>query len=215
MCGIELCSPLHSRLQFQGCVANSSAVAFAWSGSCSCSPQCVNVKFCVRIGKSTTETYDLLKKVYGDECLFHSQVFQWFQRSKEGREEIRDSQRPSHPSTSKTDANFEKVGDSVRQNWRLSIWAVAELVNINKETVRQILHNNFNINKCSKMVPRLLTPERKKGSGRGVHWGWQHSHCVIFLNKQYSNISLVNLYPHHINKITCHMWAVTDLIFLC
>jgi hypothetical protein len=36
--------------------------------------QCVNVKFCVRTGKSTTETYDSLKKVYGDECLSHTQV---------------------------------------------------------------------------------------------------------------------------------------------
>jgi len=36
--------------------------------------QRVNVKFCVKLGKSTTETYDLLKKVYGDECLSHTQV---------------------------------------------------------------------------------------------------------------------------------------------
>jgi len=43
------------------------------------------------------------------------------------------------------------------------IRAVAELINIDKETVRQILHNNFNMKKvCSKMVPRLLTPEQKE-----------------------------------------------------
>jgi len=28
-----------------------------------------NVKFCVKLGKYATETYDLLKKVYGNECL--------------------------------------------------------------------------------------------------------------------------------------------------
>ena len=28
--------------------------------------QRVNVKFCMKLGKSATETYDLLKKVYGD-----------------------------------------------------------------------------------------------------------------------------------------------------
>jgi len=28
--------------------------------------QRVNVKFCVKLGKSVTETYDMLKKVYGD-----------------------------------------------------------------------------------------------------------------------------------------------------
>jgi hypothetical protein len=47
----------------------------------------VNVKFCVKIVKSATELYDLLKKLYGDECLSHTQVFKWFKRFKEGREE--------------------------------------------------------------------------------------------------------------------------------
>ena len=31
--------------------------------------QRVNVKLCVKLKKSATETYDLLKKVCGDECL--------------------------------------------------------------------------------------------------------------------------------------------------
>jgi hypothetical protein len=63
--------------------------------------QRVNVRFCVELGKSATETYDLLKKVYGDECLSRTQVFEWFKRFKEGREEIGDDQRPGRPSTSK------------------------------------------------------------------------------------------------------------------
>ena len=83
----------------------------------------------MKLGKSTTETYDLLKKVYGDECLSRTQFLEWFKRFKEGREEIGDNQRPSRPSTSKTDANIEKVGEIVRQNRRLSIRALAELFN--------------------------------------------------------------------------------------
>ena len=63
--------------------------------------QRVNVKFCAKLGKSATETYDMLKKVYGDECLSRTQVFEWFKRFKEGREEIGDDQRPSRPSASK------------------------------------------------------------------------------------------------------------------
>jgi len=100
--------------------------------------QRVNVKFCVKLGKSATETYDLLKKVYGDECLSRTQVFERFKRFKEGREVVEDDQRPGRPSTSKADANIEKVGEIVRQNRRLSIRILAELINIDKETVRQI-----------------------------------------------------------------------------
>ena len=125
--------------------------------------QRINVKLCVKLGKSATETYHLLKKVYGDECLPHTQVFKWFKRFKEGRELIGDDQRPGRPSTSKTEANIEKIGEIVRQNRRLGIRAIAELINIDKETVLQILHNNFNMKKvCSKMVPRLLTPDQKE-----------------------------------------------------
>ena len=69
------------------------------------------MKFCVKLGKSATEIYDMLKNVYGDECLSRTQVFEWFKR---GREEIGDDQRPGRPSTSKTEANIEKVGEIVR-----------------------------------------------------------------------------------------------------
>ena len=75
--------------------------------------QCVNVKFCVKLGKSATETYDLLKEVYGDKCLSRTRVFEWFKRFKGGREEVRDDQHPVHSSTSKIDANIKKVGEIV------------------------------------------------------------------------------------------------------
>ena len=75
--------------------------------------QHVNMKFCLKLRKSATETHNLLKKVYGDECLSRTQVFEWFEKFKEGREEIGDDQCSSHPSTSKTDANIEKVGEIV------------------------------------------------------------------------------------------------------
>ena len=91
----------------------------------------------MKLGKSATETYDLLKKVYGDECLSHTQVFEWFKRFKAGREEIGDDQLPGRPSTSKTNANIKKVGEIVRTNRRLSIRAVAELINTDKVRPRK------------------------------------------------------------------------------
>jgi hypothetical protein len=40
--------------------------------------QRVNIKFCVKLGKTPTETYEMLQTVYGDEALSHSSVFEWF-----------------------------------------------------------------------------------------------------------------------------------------
>jgi len=67
----------------------------------------------VKLGKSARETHDLLKKVYGDECLFRIQVFEWFKRFKEEREEIGNDQRPGHPSTSKTSKKSVKLFEKI------------------------------------------------------------------------------------------------------
>jgi hypothetical protein len=77
--------------------------------------QRVNVKFIAKLGKSTTETYNLLTEVYGDECLSHTQVVEWFKRYKEGKGEIEDDTHPGQPCTSQTDANNEKVGEIVQK----------------------------------------------------------------------------------------------------
>ncbi|KAJ8959152.1 hypothetical protein NQ318_022413, partial [Aromia moschata] len=50
----------------------------------------------------------MLKEVYGNKCLFLTQVFEWFKRFKEGRETTEDNPRPGLSSTSKMDENIEK-----------------------------------------------------------------------------------------------------------
>ncbi|KAJ8944425.1 hypothetical protein NQ318_002121 [Aromia moschata] len=66
-------------------------------------------EFLVKLGKTFTETYVMLKEVYGNECLSRTPIFEWFKRFKEGRETTEDDPRPGRPSTSKTDENIEKI----------------------------------------------------------------------------------------------------------
>ncbi|KAK9496524.1 hypothetical protein O3M35_013185 [Rhynocoris fuscipes] len=58
----------------------------------------------------------------------------WFKRFQVGRNNVEDDSR----SSSKTDENFERVGNLVRSYCRLSICAIAESIGIDKECVRQI-----------------------------------------------------------------------------
>jgi hypothetical protein len=46
--------------------------------------QRMNIKFCVELGKTQTETYEMLQSVYGDEALSSSSVFEWCKRLKTG-----------------------------------------------------------------------------------------------------------------------------------
>ena len=34
-----------------------------------------NIKFCFTLGKKSAETYELLKKVHGDDCMSRTQIY--------------------------------------------------------------------------------------------------------------------------------------------
>ncbi|EZA52903.1 hypothetical protein X777_07709, partial [Ooceraea biroi] len=61
--------------------------------------QRANIKFCVKLKKTFTETFALLKEVYEDNCLSRTQVYDWFTRFKNGWESIEDDSK-SRPKTS-------------------------------------------------------------------------------------------------------------------
>ena len=124
--------------------------------------QRVNLKFLVKLGKNATECFQMLKNVYGDECLSRTQVFLWHKRFLEGRESVEDDPRPGRPVTASTDENVKKIEQIVRIDRRLSIRMIAEMTNCRKETVRQILGENLNMSKvCAKLVPKNLTADQK------------------------------------------------------
>ncbi|KAJ8948232.1 hypothetical protein NQ318_013218 [Aromia moschata] len=78
------------------------------------------------------------------------------------REKTEDDPLPGQPSTSKTDEKIEKAGKLIREDRRLSIRGLAEITGIDKECVRQILHESLNMRKvCAKMASKLLTPKQK------------------------------------------------------
>jgi len=68
------------------------------------------IKFCVKLGKSTTVTYENLQRAYGEHSLSRAQVFRWHKYFLEGREQVEDEPCAGRPSTSKTDDNVEGWG---------------------------------------------------------------------------------------------------------
>jgi len=52
---------------------------------CESTKQRICIKFCFKIGKTTTETYQLLQQAYGEDAVGRTQVFDLFCRFKEGR----------------------------------------------------------------------------------------------------------------------------------
>jgi hypothetical protein len=66
--------------------------------------------------KSATETFKLLTEAYGEDCMSRARVFEWHKRFSEGRESVKDDDRPGRPRTTVTDDNIEKVRDVIRKD---------------------------------------------------------------------------------------------------
>jgi len=71
--------------------------------------QWINVKFCVKIGKSASEMLALLTVAYGEYAMKKWSVVEWHRLFKEGREDVQDNQRSGQPKTQRTDANVDRV----------------------------------------------------------------------------------------------------------
>ena len=82
--------------------------------------QRIVVKFHMKFGKPATETYNLSKKGYGNECLSRARVFEWSKCFQDGQDNIEDDSRPGRPSTSKRHDNIEKIGNLLRSDRPLS-----------------------------------------------------------------------------------------------
>lgn len=123
--------------------------------------QRINIKFLVKLRKTATEAYDMLLEAYGDTCMSRARVFEWHRRFSMGRESVEDDDRSGRPRKSITDDSIRKVRDVVRGDRRLGVRAIAEIVDLDRESVRRILTEELNMHKvCAKMVPKLLTTEQ-------------------------------------------------------
>ncbi|PNF24073.1 hypothetical protein B7P43_G07891 [Cryptotermes secundus] len=99
------------------------------------------VKFCFLLGKSGTQTLEMLKTAYKVDAMGKTQVFEWFSRFKNGEMSIDDKSRSGRPST----ANCGAVGVT---------WS----------SVQRILTEDLGMKRvAAKFVPRLLTAEQKQG----------------------------------------------------
>jgi hypothetical protein len=66
-------------------------------------------------------------------------VYKWVTGFSEGRESFTAEERSGQPVTSKTEENFAKVCQIVRENCRLTVMSTAEQANIDRGTVKKIL----------------------------------------------------------------------------
>jgi transposase len=79
---------------------------------------------------------------YGEYSMKKSSVFEWHRRFKERREDGQNDPRSGQPKKQRTDTNVDKVR-TFRSDRRVGVRVIAEELNMNRETVRQIVNEDL------------------------------------------------------------------------
>ncbi|KAG5334170.1 SETMR methyltransferase, partial [Acromyrmex charruanus] len=100
------------------------------------------IKFNAKLGKSASETFRSMQQVYGSQCLGRTAVFEWHKRFLKVRETLEDDKK-SGPILVRTLEIIEKVRDFVANDRNASLKMMEEALNISRETIRTILHEDL------------------------------------------------------------------------
>ena len=98
-----------------------------------------NIKFCFKISKKFAEIYELLKKVYGDDCISRTQDYTWFTRFKNGRDDLNDDPRPARPEASNRAELVGKVRKIIAIDANFTVRMLAEDLNSSYCTINTML----------------------------------------------------------------------------
>jgi hypothetical protein len=71
--------------------------------------QMENVKFCQKLCKSASETFQMIKKAYGEETLSLNAVFKWHKRFAQGRDILQDDEHTGRPRTFRSELKNQKL----------------------------------------------------------------------------------------------------------
>jgi transposase len=90
------------------------------------------IKFGFKAGKSATEILQMVNAAYGDQTLSRSNVFRWYGRFRDGREDSEDNPRSGRPTECRNHNNVEKISQLLLQSRYLSLRMLADVVNNGK-----------------------------------------------------------------------------------
>jgi hypothetical protein len=106
--------------------------------------QGVCFKFCVKFGKSVTETLKMLREGFGEHSLSRTAVFEWHSRFKACRVSVEDDKHSQRPNTSKTTENVKKIQELIH--------VLADTDLISYGVCQEILTGNLNMRRFARSL---------------------------------------------------------------
>jgi hypothetical protein len=123
--------------------------------------QRINIKCCFNLGKTFTETHEIMKNIYGDQCMSRTRCYEWFKQFKDGWQSTHEPHL-GQPSTSYDDNHAAQVREIVCSNLHLRVQEIAEECNMSIGSCHDILMTKLEMHRVvSKLGPQLLTQDQR------------------------------------------------------
>ncbi|GFY22443.1 protein GVQW3 [Trichonephila clavipes] len=124
--------------------------------------QRICIKFCFKLSKTGTETYEMMKTSFGEESMSRARVFEWLRRFMEGRQSVNSDPRSDRPSTSRNEDKIALVKAVVHSDRCLTVREIAQECHISVVSCEELMRKDVNMRRVSaKFVPRLLTEDQQ------------------------------------------------------
>jgi len=121
--------------------------------------QRVFIKFCVNLGKTPTETKQLLEQANNGRSVRWPLVFRWHKEFQDGKMSTKDKERSGRPSVINDKLTLAK--NALQCDRRITVREVAEVVGT--ATAHKMLTETLAMSRVSaRWVPRLLTADQEE-----------------------------------------------------
>ena len=117
--------------------------------------QRANIKFCFKLGKTFTETHQMMQQVYGSDCLSRATINEWFRRFKDGREHLTDDERSGRPREAVNESNIEKVRQFIKNESKSSVRYMEMELNLSATSIYRILTEHLGLRRVCSRVWKL------------------------------------------------------------
>lgn len=120
------------------------------------------IKFLTREKITPKNIHDRMIRVFGECSVSYAAVKKWASLFKSGRESLEDDPRSGRPKSVTTPETVSEILDFIKEDRRMSVEKIANLMGISHGTVWKIIHEELDMKKISaRWVPKTLRNDEK------------------------------------------------------
>ena len=124
--------------------------------------QRICIKFCFQLGKTSSETIQMMQKAFGNECICKTRIKEWYNRFEGGRTSVDSDSCSGRHSTTKTLDNIERVRLAIEGDRRLTVRKVENDPGIPKTSVWEILNKILGMTRVCAVTGFFTTITRQR-----------------------------------------------------